>query len=56
MSGKASKKAAENKEDEAKNKEMLDILEDDDEFEEFEQVAVTGQMEDVEYAKQWYKM
>ncbi len=51
MSEKAKPKTEEKKEEAAK--EMLDILEDDDGFEEFEQRASNGKMEDIEDVKQW---
>ena len=48
------KKPVEQTEEEIKEKEMLDILEDDDEFEEFEQYNLAGKMEDIDEVKQWY--
>ncbi len=42
------------KEEEIKSKEMLDILEDDDEFAEFDQDDWDKHMEDPEDTKQWY--
>jgi len=44
----------EQKTENAKDQEMLDILEDDDEFEEFEQPQHPGHMEDIDEVKQWY--
>ncbi len=48
------KKPVEQTEEDIKAREMLDILEDDDGFEEFEQYNMAGKMEDIDEVKQWY--
>ena len=51
---KAKTATVEQTQEDIKAKEMLDILEDDDEFEEFEQYNMAGNMEDIDEVKRWY--